>query len=339
MLDEFIKAEELLKLDLQHLKKAANDTENGLEQFRRLVSDYWEKVPSHEDVSDVDLVLLGSLARQEVTAASDCDYIVLQNGCTPDKSQNLLRIAEQVRHDLGYEEPGRQGVFGGIVVAGSLYEHIGLESDTNQNLTHRMLLLTESVSVLSPSTHEEVFDKTLLRYCADYLPPHREEGHTAMVPRHLVNDLVRFWRTMAVDFGAKRWRSIKDDSHLRLIKLRTTRKILFAGPLCSLLLVPQRTASTAELRNYLGTWLKKPPLAQLASIASDEIVASKISSASLKGLGELLTAYDALLGLFNQRGMRESLKNRPSEGKVFKEAYEVRANCGNNTICSGNNFL
>lgn len=127
-------------------------------------------------------------------------------------------------------EPGRQGVFGDVVIAVSLYERIGLESDTNQNLTHRMLMLTESKSILSEPTYSNVIGHILTRYCADYVPPERKAGSPAMVPRHLLNDLIRFWRTMAVDFGAKRWRSSKDETSLRLIKLRTTRKILFAGP-------------------------------------------------------------------------------------------------------------
>lgn len=318
MLDELSKAAQSLGLDLRNLEAAATNAEKDVAKFKALVSEYWPGAPPQNEIDDVDLVLLGSLARQEVTGESDCDYVVLQNGCIPDTSQSLLLIGERVRNELGYAAPGRQAVFGDIVIAGSLYERIGLESDTNQNLTHRMLLLTESISVFSQSAHDAVIDNILRRYCADYSPPRREAGHKAMVPRHFVNDLVRFWRTMAVDFGAKRWRSIKDDSHLRLIKLRTTRKILFAGPLCTLLLVPERTKTADELPEYLRQWLRKPPLAQLASLASDGTV--KLSPDSSKALGQVLVAYDSLLGLFNERGTREALKNPASAGQVFKDA-------------------
>ena len=320
MLDELSKASQTLGLNLSTLETAATSTEKDVAKFKSLVSEYWSGPPPQNEIKNVDLVLLGSIARQEVTGESDCDYVVLQNGCTPDMSQSLLLIAERVRTELGYAPPGRQAVFGDIVIAGSLYERIGLESDTNQNLTHRMLLLTESISVFSQLAHDEVIDNILRRYCADYLPPRRETGHEAMVPRHFVNDLVRFWRTMAVDFGAKRWRSFKDDSHLRLIKLRTTRKILFAGPLCSLLLVPQRINTADELPQYLRQWLNKPPLAQLASLACDDNI--KLSADSSKALGQVLVAYDSLLGLFNERGTREALKNPDSVGKVFKEAND-----------------
>ena len=102
-----------------------------------------------KEVLDTDLVILGSIARQETTLESDCDYIVLQNGCLPHVSRKLLEIGDLARRGAQFSPPGRQGVFGDVVIAGSLYERIGLETDTNQNLTHRMLLLTESRSVLS----------------------------------------------------------------------------------------------------------------------------------------------------------------------------------------------
>jgi hypothetical protein len=323
MHEDLLKAADALNLSLPNLKAAATNTERDVAEFKSSVSAHWSNHQTkvrQEDITDVDLILLGSIARQEATAESDCDYFILQNGCTPDISRKILSIAHKVRTDLGFAPPGRQAVFGDIVIAANLYERIGLESDTNQNLTHRMLLLTESTSVFSTSTYDNVIDKILGRYCADYQPPLRKEKSSAKVPRYLVNDLVRFWRTMAVDFGAKRWRSTEgNDSYLRLIKLRTTRKILFAGPFCSLLLVPERIKLAEELPAYLRACLKKPPLAQLASIASDQSLAPRLSESSKKALKDLLEAYDNLIGLFNERGARHVLKNPDSAVQPFKE--------------------
>jgi hypothetical protein len=318
---DLLKASEILALSLPHLNAVAERTEETLLGFKSIISEKWERfAPSNPqtDIRNVDLVLLGSLARQEMTEESDCDYLLIQNGCTPDISQGLLSIADKTRRELNLTGPGQQGGFGEIAIAANLYERIGLENDTNQNLTHRMLFLIESVSAFSSFTHEDVTNKILQRYCADYLPPRRENG-PAKVPRHLVNDLVRFWRTMAVDFGAKRWRSMEEDLKLRLTKLRTTRKMLFAGPLCSLLLVPERIRTAQELPDYLRLWLKKPPVAQLASIVSDETIAPKLSDHSKDALKQILEAYDSLLGLFSERGTRNALRNLNSAAKWFKE--------------------
>jgi hypothetical protein len=325
MHNDLARAAENLQVELPSLAAASKKAEDDVRRFKASIMEHWKKSPdlrSADDYRDVDLVLLGSIARQEVTKGSDCDYLVLQNGCTPEISQRLLTVADRVREELEYAEPGRQGVFGDIVIAANLYERIGLESDSNQNLTHRMLLLTESASVFQESTYHNVIGNILHRYCADYLPPRRSPNATTKVPRHLVNDLVRLWRTIAVDFGAKRWRSKRDDSFLRLVKLRTTRKILFAGPLCTLLLAPDRASNARDLPDYLRRWLAKPPLAQLASLASDDTVAPRVSTNSRKALEKLLKAYDSLLELLDQDEVRTALKDKESEPQLFEETMQ-----------------
>jgi hypothetical protein len=322
MHDDLAKAVAVLGAKIPAIARAAERTQSSLERFKSIVLELLEK-SNLKEVLGGDIVLLGSIARQEMTQESDCDYIVLQNGCLPHVSRKLLEIGELARKQMQFSPPGRQGVFGDIVIAGSLYERIGLETDTNQNLTHRTLLLTESRSVLSGpanKTYDTVVANILTRYCADYSPPERKEDSPAMVPRYLVNDLVRFWRTMAVDFAAKRWRSSVDESLLRLIKLRTTRKILFAGPLCSLLLVPNRTKVVKELSEYLRVWLGKPPLVQLASIACDECFT--LSDQTKKALKGILEAYDRLLSLFDERGVRHAIEDRAGAAQIFQKTTQ-----------------
>jgi hypothetical protein len=202
-------------------------------------------------LNKVDVVVLGSIARRELTPYSDCDYYVLQHAASPETTRDLSIAAEKGREKLDYRPPGAQGTFGEIVIAADLYERIGLEVDSNANMTQRLLLLTESEPVTKGQTHREVIEKILSRYCADYLPPNCEEDTPSKVPRYLLNDLVRFWRTMAVDFGTKRWRTTKDDSYLRLAKLMISRKILFAGPLTTILLTPLKTKTNLEVVSYL----------------------------------------------------------------------------------------
>jgi len=316
-------AAKALGIKLANLETASNWSERKIKEFGEAVAVRWTEARLNARREQLDLVLHGSLSRREATVESDCDFVVLQNGCEPDYSQALLQIADSVRESFGFAEPGRQGVFGDVVIAPLLYERIGLDSDSNQNLTHRILLVTESVSVFDDDTRKEVIKKILSRYCADYRPPRKEAGKPAKVPRHFVNDLVRFWRTMAVDFGAKRWRGgVKDNAYLRLLKLRTTRKILFAGPLCSLLLVPDRTKTTNELAEYLAEWLGKPPLSQLASLACDDVISPRMSPESKEALKDLLLAYDGLLGLFTTARKALKADEKSSEFRTVRNACE-----------------
>jgi hypothetical protein len=302
-------------IELPDLKKAAEIAKNEIDDFKdllpKILSDEYH-IEDHSELENVDVVVLGSIARQESTTGSDCDYFILQNGASPQATQDLIYATEKVRRAIGFSEPGGQGVFGNIVIAANLYESIGLDIDTNANMTRRLLLLTESKSVLSEETYNSVVDNILLRYCSDYLPPIREQGSHAKTPRYLLNDLVRLWRTIAVDFGTKRWRTIKDDSHLRLVKLRITRKILFAGPLATLLLVPNRIKTNDQLKDYLNEWLRLPPIAQLSSTFGE------LSQKSKEALRNLLINYDRFIGLLGQRNVRDILK-KPD---VYKERFD-----------------
>jgi hypothetical protein len=53
-------------------------------------------------------------------------------------------LAAQPRLGGGPRKPGGQGLFGGPIGVPELIANIGLDADTNTNLTRRMLLLLES---------------------------------------------------------------------------------------------------------------------------------------------------------------------------------------------------
>ncbi len=303
-------AENILDVSLPALKGAAELSHIDITEFK---GELLEAFPYDNgvDPKNIDVVLLGSHARGEATQGSDCDYFVLQRGASPLVSQQLIFHTEKVLEQVGLGKPGGQGVFGDIVIAAMLSESIGLESDTNQNMTRRLLLLTESKSVYSEETRKAVIEDILSRYCIEYMKIERISESPAKVPRFLLNDLVRYWRTMAVDFGAKRWRTLRDDSYIRLAKLMTTRKILFAGPLATLLLVPNRVDTNESLQEYLTDWLAKPPLAQLASTAV------QLEADAQDALASLLVEYDKFVGILNQPEGRKILHSPNT--KEFRE--------------------
>jgi hypothetical protein len=79
---------------------------------------------------------------------------------------------------------------------------IGGDNDTNNNTTRRILLLLESQPIGDNKAHSRVMKGVLSRYILEDSRPKMPTKNE--IPRFLLNDIIRYWRTMAVDFGYKR---------------------------------------------------------------------------------------------------------------------------------------
>jgi hypothetical protein len=177
------------------------------------------------------------MARREMSGASDFDYLILAHGLVPDarkfRSYRAACVDWCQKRALAF--PGQTGIFGRVVSATELVEQIGLEFDTNASLTRRILLLEEGVSVFQPDLHRQLIEVTIKRY----LDGQSLDEHG--VPRFLVNDITRYWRTIAVDYQAKVWQRLdRTNWGLRYLKLRIPRKLTFVGSVIPLFLVSLR---------------------------------------------------------------------------------------------------
>jgi hypothetical protein len=171
--------------------------------------------------TDFSLVVFGSLARDEWTEKSDLDWgLLVDSQADPEHFPVALKIAKLFRdHELG-EKPGRTGIFGKLIFSHELVHQIGGENDPNSNITRRLFLLLESRTIGSADAYRRVVRVILQRYFdqdSNLFDP--EKAHFR-VPRFLLNDIVRFWRTMAVDFAGKQRERGGEGWALRNIKLR-----------------------------------------------------------------------------------------------------------------------
>lgn len=208
----------------------------------------------------VNILVLGSVARDEGTAASDLDYLVVMHALLEDPAsgvREVIEAMEELRRDLlPLGDPGQTGLFGRLIAAQDLVERIGLQDDSNENHTRRILLLTESRSLLSEELYDRLLRAVIRRYLADYLEP--KEG----VPRFLLNDVLRYWRTLAIDYQAKLWGQPQPEWGLRYLKLIISRKLMVAGTLASLFLCERAT------EDYFVEQFQMPALARLAQVRS-----------------------------------------------------------------------
>lgn len=96
---------------------------------------------------DAAVVFFGSLARMEGTSGSDYDWIILVDGQVDDQHYRTHQSTRKALVEAKVIQPGSSGMFGGLAFSHDIVHCIGGQDDTNRNLTLRMLLLLESVSI------------------------------------------------------------------------------------------------------------------------------------------------------------------------------------------------
>lgn len=190
-------------------------SEDGLARMREIVASLVET--DERFVVGVN----GSYARREVTSGSDVDLFVLFR---KDALVEAGRLQEAVRLELSKADfvmPSSGGVFDEPLAISALTQTIGGQGDSNVSITRRMLLLLEGEWIFG----EQTFDDARNRLLAQYVPDSIRSEQIAMF---LLNDIIRYWRTICVDLEHKVLVGGKPRA-IRLIKLRFSRMLLFVA--------------------------------------------------------------------------------------------------------------
>lgn len=285
------------------IEKAAASTERELVEFEQLL------LPQGRPLAEnVSLVFCGSIARGESTSGSDLDWTLLINGEVDGQHFHLSQSIRRKLVEAKKTEPGATGIFGGLAFSHDLVHCIGGQDDTNRNLSLRMLLLLESVSIGDDEPRQMVIRAILNRYLAD--DPNWTRTAKGKLPRFLLNDVVRFWRTMAVDFADKFHDQEGEKWALRNAKLRFSRKLIFlTGMLACFSWRLHRPETERTMENavpHFTEYFSRPPL----EILADELLLSKAPEELCR---EIFSAYDSFLAILDDEDSRESL------GRISRE--------------------
>jgi len=290
------------------IKKAIAATEEKLRHLSELLIPPGNR-PIAEDAS---VVFFGSLARSEWTSKSDLDWIVLIDGQVDEQHYRTFQNIRKKLIEAKEVPPGSTGTFGGMAFSQDIVHRIGGEDDSNRNLTLRMLLLLESLSVGDDAARERVIRAILRRYLAD--DPSWTWKSDGKIPRFLLNDSVRFWRTMAVDFADKFHDQVGEKWALRNAKLRFSRKLIFlTAILVSFSWHLRRKTLSAHKEQHIDlaqshflSYLSRPPL----DIVADELLLGNVSDSICD---KILSSYDEFLSIMDDVTSRETLVELPRE--------------------------
>ena len=281
------------------LTGARECTRTGLAERRRQLAEL-----AHDE--DAAVVLMGSWGRAEVTSGSDDDFMLLVHG----HARSEVRPSIEDVASILDRAPGGQGIFGSPVFSDQLIGKIGLEEDSNSNLSRRMLFLLESVHATNEGVYEEARHELLVRYLDQSVKDLRP-------PRFLLNDVIRYWRTICVDFAGKEHEG-PDKWGLRNAKLRTYRKVLFAGGLLPVLGCVDYERE--RMPAFLAAQFSMPP--------TDRIAEAFLNHGAIDAGARALGAYDAVLGLFDDPVWRSELGRTTREQARTSEAFREVSRLG-----------
>ncbi len=181
-----------------------------LESRRRKADDRLAEVRDRlkdgEDVfrdKQVTIYVAGSLARGDIGRLSDLDLFLITTKQDSDRKWlddlEMLAYVLKTNSCLGYDRFSNDGKYLKVYSLDKCLKVLGAPEDDIENLfTARMLLLLESRWVYNQGLYEGVVDQILKHYFRD------SQSKDAFRPLFLLNDLLRYWRTLCLNYELTR---------------------------------------------------------------------------------------------------------------------------------------
>lgn len=253
----------------------------------------------------------GSLAREELGNKSDLDLFFVakesKEPYPPLVEYTLFGDVILKNRELKFQEFSNGGRFLKVQYADELVGKAGTPIDDSENLfTTRMLLILESKWIFGERRYEEYLNEVVKNYFRD------SRGKKNFKPLFLLNDLLRYWRTLCLNYEQRRldpmqpWR--KKNVNLRFSRMITvfsTVLALISGPL-------QSAEDVMQL-------CSKTPLERLA-FALDGIDEPKLN----EEFGDVLDSYEQFL-TWKEHDDIEGLLKTPGKKSEMREAADLVA--------------
>lgn len=308
--------------------KAQKDTQNVQRHLREMLREFTS--------DDADIVVFGSLARNEWTSGSDVDWSLLIDGQANTEHRHTARSIERRIKEYGYKGPGSEGTFGNLCFSHDIIHRIGGQSDSNRNTTQRILLLLESAALREHKNQfsgpcERTVRQILSRYLVSDSNFHCKSDEESRVPRFLLNDIVRYWRTMCVDFAYKDWEQGGEKWALRNIKLRMSRKLMFISGLFMVFscFQNQTLGRPADAKSDYFLMLQEHLLKFVHSTPLNIVVWTLEQLNMRAECGSLLDSYEAFLNQIDDANLRRHLETL-REDTVYQDSRFLE--CRNTSI-------
>ena len=209
----------------------SNNAKRRIEVVRQILSDQIAQIPSSSDHPTLCIYATGSLAREEATEHSDLDaFFLLSEGADRKplgriRDVKILNAVLTAQEGAEFPDFSNDGAYLKFLHIDDVVGWIGSKDDDYKNaFTARLLLLLESTYLYGEENFDCFKEKIIDIYFQDF-HDHSENFR----PIFLLNDILRFWRTLCLNYeNSRHWREDEDQikrakGHLDNLKLKFSR--------------------------------------------------------------------------------------------------------------------
>jgi predicted nucleotidyltransferase len=264
------------------------------------------------DEPAITVFCAGSLARLEAGDKSDLDLFVTADGDGRLHSRlfefTLFAHLIRINSDLKFPPFSNDGEYLKIHFLEDLKNRTGSRRDDIENLfTVRMLLMLESRPLINEALYYQHLTAILENYYRD------GKGKSSFKPLFLLNDLLRYWRTLCLNYEERRhdperpWRK-------KNINLKFSRMLTVFGTVLPLVVWP--VANVEELVEFC----KFTPLERLAT-GLDRLQDQTL----LEEWPSILDIYETFLSWKEDDNIENFLKDKDNKKMVEEAAAKFAA--------------
>jgi predicted nucleotidyltransferase len=225
-------------------------------------------LPEVERLPKLCIYGTGSFARCEASEFSDIDifFVHKDSRIAPVSRLDELKLFASVikaAEDLGFPTFSNDGEFLRILYRDDMREMLGGRADDYENyFTARMLLLLESTPIVNKAEYAIMVDEMVDAYFRDY-PDHAAD----FLPLFLINDILRFWKTLCLNYEHRRNKPDNDVGQKRKQQVKNF-KLKFSRLMsCFGTIIAVCSKSTPINKEQIITLVSKTPLDRFRSAA------------------------------------------------------------------------
>lgn len=184
-------------------RRRAQSSERLVDLEQRLAA-----IPGIDSYDGLCVYVAGSHARGDASTYSDIDLWFLRDDIRSVRSSeglnvktiNLMSSVVKELAAMDAPDPSKDGEYLKVLSLREMLDHLGGPQDDYKNhFTARMLLMLESYPVYGEKVYESALADIIDSYMRDY-EDHAEDFR----PTFLVNDIIRYWKTLCLNYEHRR---------------------------------------------------------------------------------------------------------------------------------------